>query len=228
MASTAPARTLDAVPYDYGEARAIASELGLAEPLAVTLVRRGLRTVDAARDFLAADEATRSVRLRGDGGGLRADPGRGPGRHRDHGARRLRRGRGLRDRDLVSCLRELGARCDWLIPDRRGDGYGLTAGSVEELGRRGTGLVITVDCGIGSVDEVALARAAGIEVIVSDHHEPPERLPDCPILHPLVCGYPFAGLCGTGVAHKLADALRSAAGTGGTRTPISTWSRLRP
>jgi single-stranded-DNA-specific exonuclease len=115
---------------------------------------------------------------------------------------------------LVSCLRELGASCDWLIPDRRGDGYGLTQGSVEELVRRGTELVITVDCGIGSAEEVRSAREAGIEVIVTDHHQPPEELPDCIVLHPSVCGYPFADLCGTGVSHKLATALRAAAGHG--------------
>jgi hypothetical protein len=62
--------------------------------------------------------------------------------------------------------REKLASCDWLIPDRLSDGYGLSAGSVEQLRRRGTRLVITVDCGIGSVDEVAAAQAAGILVVV--------------------------------------------------------------
>ena len=105
---------------------------------------------------------------------------------------------------LVSTLRSLGAECDWLIPDRLSDGYGLTMSSVEKLRRRGTALVITVDCGIGSVEEVAAARAAGIEVVVTDHHLPGEQLPDCPIVHPVVSEYPFEGLCAAGVAHKLA------------------------
>ena len=58
---------------------------------------------------------------------------------------------------LVGALRELGADCDWLIPDRMADGYGLSADNVERLAERGTKLLITVDCGITAVDEVALA-----------------------------------------------------------------------
>src|SRR5262249_50494407 len=119
---------------------------------------------------------------------------------------------------LVSTLRMLGGRCDWLIPDRMGDGYGLTPGSIAELRRRGTDLVVTVDCGIGAVEEVAAARAAGIEVVVTDHHQPGAVLPDCPIVHPVVSGYPFEGLCGTGVAHKLAIALCDVAGRGAVDT----------
>ena len=91
---------------------------------------------------------------------------------------------------LVRALRELGARCDWYIPDRLGDGYGLTIAGVERLAARGTGLLLTADCGITCSGEVAAARAAGMEVIVTDHHEPGERLPDCPILHPRLSRLP--------------------------------------
>ena len=122
---------------------------------------------------------------------------------------------------LVGTLRGLGAECDWLIPDRLSDGYGLTEASVEELRRRGTGLAITVDCGIGSVAEVAAARAAGIEMVVTDHHEPPSELPDCPILHPVVSGYPFRALCAAGVAHKLSSALRRAGWNSRVSTPLA-------
>jgi single-stranded-DNA-specific exonuclease len=107
----------------------------------------------------------------------------------------------------VGALRELDADCDWYIPDRMGDGYGLTLGSVERLAARGSELVISVDCGIGSVDEVAAAAAAGVEVVVTDHHQPGPALPDCPVLHPGLGGYPYPDLCGTGVAFKLAQAL---------------------
>ena len=102
--------------------------------------------------------------------------------------------------------------------------------TVEELSRRGTELVITVDCGITAAEEVAAARAAGIEVIVTDHHEPPDALPDCPILHPVVSGYPFSGLCAAGVAHKLSLALRRGGRRRGSTAPAtsSTWSRSRP
>ena len=55
---------------------------------------------------------------------------------------------------MVSTLRELGAECDWLIPDRIGDGYGVSAANVEKLAERGTALLVTVDCGITAVDEV--------------------------------------------------------------------------
>ena len=93
-------------------------------------------------------------------------------------------------------------------PQRVEDGYGLSAENVRRLAERGTGLLLTVDCGITSVAEVALARELGMEVVVTDHHQPAAELPDCPILHPEVSGYPFESLCGTAVAWKLACALR--------------------
>ena len=113
---------------------------------------------------------------------------------------------------LVGTLRELGGECDWLIPDRIADGYGLSAANVELLAERGTQLLITVDCGITAVEEVALARSLGMDVIVTDHHQPGPELPDCPILHPAVDGYPFESLCGTAVAWKLAWRLRGEPG----------------
>ena len=205
--SVSAARSFTLEPYDYREARALMEGLGLAEPVAVTLVRRGFRTVEAARDFLdAADDH---------------DPFAFPGmvevcdRIRDAAAsgRRITV-HGDYDVDgvcstaiAVRAIRELGGECDWLIPGRQEDGYGLTAATVERLAARGTSLLVTTDCGIGSVAEVEAARAAGLEVIVTDHHQPGETLPDCPILHPALDGYPFAELCATGVAYKLAVAL---------------------
>ena len=218
MAPTEPARAFQADPYDYGEVRRLASELALAEPVAITLVRRGYRTVDAARRFLEARESHDPTAFSGIEEvceRILSIVHRG-GRITVHG-----------DYDvdgvsstaiLVSTLRTLGAECDWLIPDRLADGYGLTMASVEKLRHRGTNLAITVDCGIGSIDEVAAAQAAGIEVVVTDHHLPGERLPDCPIVHPIVSEYPFEGLCAAGVAHKLAIALCDAAGKGAVET----------
>jgi single-stranded-DNA-specific exonuclease len=213
-----PAAAFCADPYDYGEVRRLAAELELAEPVAVTLVRRGYRTVDAARRFLEAREEHDPLEFSGIGetcGRILAVVREG-GQITVHG-----------DYDvdgvcstaiLVSTLRSLGADCDWLIPDRLSDGYGLTMSSVDQLRRRGTRLVITADCGIGSVDEVAAAQASGIDVIVSDHHQPGERLPDCPVVHPIVSNYPFEGLCAAGVAHKLAIALCDFAGHGAVET----------
>ena len=115
---------------------------------------------------------------------------------------------------LVSTLRKLGSECDWLIPDRIADGYGLSAENLQKLAERGTQLLITVDCGITSVEEVKLARSLGMDVVVTDHHQPGPELPDCPILHPAVDGYPFEQLCGTAVAWKLSCALRGESGAG--------------
>jgi single-stranded-DNA-specific exonuclease len=194
-------------PYPYAEAAALASELDLAEPIAVALVRRGCRTTAEARRFLAADETHDPFEFRGMDdavGTVRAAIARGD-RITVHG-----------DYDvdgvtattiLVSALRELGADCDWLIPSRSEDGYGLTAATIDRLAERGTRLMITVDCGITSTAEIAAARSRGIDVIVTDHHQPGESLPDCPIVHPVASGYPCPDLCAAGVAHKLAAAL---------------------
>jgi single-stranded-DNA-specific exonuclease len=99
------------------------------------------------------------------------------------------------------------------------DGYGLSEQNVRRLAERGTSMIITVDCGVTAVAEVALAQELGMEVIVSDHHQGGTELPDCPILHPALDGYPFEELCGTGVAWKLACALRGASGVGSPGTP---------
>src|SRR5690606_603124 len=108
---------------------------------------------------------------------------------------------------LVGALRELGADCDWFIPDRASDGYGLSQATVQALARRGTRLPLTADCGIGSAAEIAAAAELGVDAIVTDHHQPGETLPACSILHPVVSGYPCPDLCGAGVAYKLAEAL---------------------
>jgi single-stranded-DNA-specific exonuclease len=114
---------------------------------------------------------------------------------------------------LVRCLRALGADADWYLPSRAEDGYGLSAPTVDRLAARGTRLLVTVDCGITAVDEVARARAAGIEVVVTDHHHPRVgALPDAPIVHPALGRYPCPDLCAAGVAHKLVSALVERAG----------------
>lgn len=212
-----PARPLPAIvprlevpPYDLAAALRLERELGIGHVLSQVLARRGLTEPAAARAFLDPSEE-------------RHDPGRFAGidvaleRIRAHvaaGSRIVVHG----DYDvdgvcataiMVRALRSLGANVGWFIPGRLEDGYGLTGVTIERLHARGTGLLITVDCGITSVDEVDAARALGLEVVVTDHHAPrPDgELPDAPIIHPAVCGYPCEELCGTGVAHKLAEAL---------------------
>src|SRR6201999_4160944 len=205
------AKAFAADPYDFAEARAVAEELGLSQPVAVTLVRRGYRTLAAPRAFPAADESHPPELFEGMGEvvGLIWAAIEAGERITVHG-----------DFDvdgvsatalMISTLRDLGADCDWLIPDRIADGYGLSEENVRKLAERGTGLVITVDCGITAVDQVALAQELGMEVVVTDHHQRDEDLPPCLILHPEVSAYPFEALCGTAVAWKLACALREGA-----------------
>jgi single-stranded-DNA-specific exonuclease len=201
--------------YSYEEARALSAELELSEPVAIALVRRGYRTPEEARVFLAADEWHEPEEFAAMGAVVERvlaaiEAGRRITVHGDFDVDGV-----CATTILVSTLRELGAECDWLIPDRLADGYGLSADNVRKLAERGTSLILTADCGITAVDEVALAGELGMEVVVTDHHQAGETLPDCPILHPgLDASYPFAELCGTAVAWKLATGLRGAAGTG--------------
>jgi single-stranded-DNA-specific exonuclease len=198
-------------PYSYAEARALSEALGVSDPVAITLVRRGYRTPEQAIAFLDAHESHDAGEFRSMAAAVESVRGavsRGE-RITVHG-----------DFDvdgvcatsvLVGALRKLGADCDWLIPDRLADGYGLSSENLERLAGRGTRLLVTVDCGVTAVEEVALARRLGMDVIVTDHHQPGEELPDCSILHPALDGYPFQDLCGTAVAWKLASALREEA-----------------
>src|SRR3954451_20481509 len=107
----------------------------------------------------------------------------------------------------VLLLRELGATVDWHLPSRFDEGYGVAGDTLTRLADEGCGLVVTVDCGITAVAEVAAAKANGLDVIVTDHHRPGEALPDCPIVATRPSEYPFPELCGTGVVYKLGQAL---------------------
>lgn len=95
------------------------------------------------------------------------------------------------------------------IPERS-EGYGLNKGGIQKLADEGISLIITADCGITDVEEVAFAKELGIDVIISDHHLPQEKLPDAVAVlnpHRADCEYPFKELCGTGVAFKLVEGL---------------------
>jgi single-stranded-DNA-specific exonuclease len=201
-------------PYDFAQADALARELGVSHVVAQVLARRGLSEPAAAQAFLAADDRHPLDAF----GGLRAAASRILG----HVAKRSRiTVHGDYDVDgvcstavLVRVLRTLGADVDWYLPSRIDDGYGLAASTVQRLAARGTDLLITVDCAITAVEEVAAARAAGLDVVVTDHHTPRADgvLPDAPLVHPRVGGYPCPDLCAAAVAHKLAQALLHAAG----------------
>lgn len=109
---------------------------------------------------------------------------------------------------LYKTLKRLNANIECVLPSRDKHGYGLSIEAVEEL--RDFQLLITVDCGISNVKEVKRAKELGLDVIITDHHDCPDVLPnaDC-IINPKVSGeeYPFKYLCGAGVALKLSEAL---------------------
>jgi single-stranded-DNA-specific exonuclease len=108
---------------------------------------------------------------------------------------------------LQTVLRSIGADVDFVVPHRLVDGYGLKIEVLERvLAERNVKLVITVDCGITSVEPVRLAIDRGIDVIITDHHLPPGTLPEAAaVLNPRQpgCTYPFKDLAGVGVAFKL-------------------------
>jgi single-stranded-DNA-specific exonuclease len=208
-------RRFELAPCDPATVEALRGALGISRTLAQVLVRRGLDEPAAARAFLAADERHDPSALRGIEVAVETVL-----RHVRAGSRITVHG----DYDvdgvcstaiLLRALRRLGADADSFLPSRIDDGYGLALGTVERLAARGTRLLITVDCAITAVEEVDAARAAGLDVVVTDHHQPRSdgRLPDAPIVHPALCGYPFPDLCAGGVAYKLAQALYAAAGT---------------
>lgn len=111
---------------------------------------------------------------------------------------------------MIYLLRHLNASFDIYIPHRSLEGYGLHNHALDWAAQQGVSLIITVDTGISAVSQIAYAETLGIEVIVTDHHEPPEILPAAyALINPKLkeCQYPFKGLAGVGVAFKLAEAL---------------------
>ncbi|CAG0934820.1 Single-stranded-DNA-specific exonuclease RecJ [Thermoflexales bacterium] len=111
---------------------------------------------------------------------------------------------------LVQTLAAFGANVRPYIPHRADEGYGLNVEALQHLKDDGVRLVITVDCGVRSLAEVAFAKAIGLDLIVSDHHMPLEDLPDTyALINPKqpACPYPFKELAGVGLAFKIAQAL---------------------
>jgi single-stranded-DNA-specific exonuclease len=111
---------------------------------------------------------------------------------------------------LVSYLKRLGAHVGYHIPNRLTEGYGLNSRTVEEAARRGYTLIVTADCGTSSVDEVALAAARNVDVVVTDHHALQPRQPGAvAFVNPRRgdCRYPFKSLAGVGVVVKVVQAL---------------------
>jgi single-stranded-DNA-specific exonuclease len=209
-----PSSRFEITPCPQPQVQALERQLGVSGAVAQVLVRRGLADPERARAFLAADEEHPPAAFEGIDEALstilaQVRAGARITVHGDYDVDGI-----CSTAVLVRVLRALGADVDWYLPDRASDGYGLNARTIRRLAVRGTRLLITADCGITAVEEVDLARALGIEVVVSDHHSPRAdgALPRAPIVHPAVCGYPCPDLCATAVAHKLALGLWEAAG----------------
>jgi len=194
------------------EVERLQRELGVSGPIAQVLVRRGFVEPDRARAFLAAEDEHPPTAFTGIADALTpileaVEKGERITIHGDYDVDGI-----CATAVIVRALRGLGANVDSYLPDRASDGYGLNEDTVRMLAGRGTRLLITVDCAITAVEQVAAARALGMGVVVTDHHAPRADgvLPAAPIVHPLICGYPCPELCATGVAYKLAQALRQA------------------
>ena len=193
---------------DYDDVKALADALEIGEITASILVRRGYSDIEAARAFVNGEIEPHDPFLLGDMAvavdRIRAAIADGK-RICVHG-----------DYDVdgicatalaVLTLRKLGADVEWHLPSRFEEGYGVSDVTISRLADEGCSLLLTVDCGITAVEEVAAAKARGLDVIVTDHHRPGPALPDCPVVATRPSDYPFPELCGTGVVCKLAQAL---------------------
>lgn len=110
---------------------------------------------------------------------------------------------------LYSFLKEKGGNVDFYIPDRYSEGYGVSRKGIDHAIENGFHLIISLDCGIRSIDHVEYAKEHGVEFIVCDHHNPGTELPDCLVLDPKRsdCNYPYKELSGCGVGFKLLEGL---------------------
>ncbi len=197
-----------------GAAEAVARAEKLCLPVARLLCRRGVDKPEAAHAFLHPEASQlEDARLLPDIEGA---------------AERVRRAIAKKEKISVYCdydadgicggsalylhVRSMGADADIFSPNRHLEGYGLSCDSVRRIAATGTTLIITVDCGITNIAEVALARELGVDVIVTDHHECGAALPDTPWLVNAKRAdsvYPFPQLAGCGVAFKLICVLSS-------------------
>ncbi|HEY7452824.1 MAG TPA: single-stranded-DNA-specific exonuclease RecJ [Candidatus Limnocylindria bacterium] len=191
---------------------------GFSPPVATLLARRGIRTDAEAVRFLnagASDLPPVSLMTDADAALARID-------------RAVRDGESIAiwgDYDAdgmtavavwVLALRTLGVEPIRYVPSRLAEGYGLSGDGLRSLAERGVRLVVTCDCGIGNVAEVALARELGMDVVVTDHHVPPAVLPDAVAVvdpHRVDCSYPNPDLTGAGLAFRLATELLVRRGT---------------
>jgi single-stranded-DNA-specific exonuclease len=193
---------------DASVADELSRELGLSDVTAAVLARRGYRDPEAARRFLDAELPGHDPYLLGDTAQAveRIKAAIAAGQricvHGDYDVDGI-----CATALAVLLLQELEGDVIWHLPSRFEEGYGVSSDTFEKLAAEGVGLVLTVDCGITAVDEIATAKALGLDVVVTDHHRPGDALPDCPVVATRPSSYPFPELCGTGVVYKLGEAL---------------------
>jgi single-stranded-DNA-specific exonuclease len=204
-------------PHDQAAASALASALGVSPITARLLAIRGLTDPDQASRFMnpSLDQLYDPFRLAG----------------LECAADRLLQAITNRDRIAIHgdydvdgitstvilrrALELLGADVGHFIPERLTDGYGLQPGTIDRLHREGVQLIVSVDCGIRAPEAARRARELGVDLIITDHHEPDSELPDaCAVVNPKRhdCTYPDKNLAGVGVALKLVQALCGRAG----------------
>ncbi len=212
-------------PHDLAASRRLAGNLRISPLLAQVLMARGKNDADEARRFLDAKLTDLH------------DPTHLPGVEQaaDRIVRAVQQKRrvtiyGDYDVDGVTgtsilwhCLQLSGATVDYYIPCRMEEGYGLNQAAIRQLWEEDPQrLLISVDCGIASVEEARLAQELGLELIITDHHHIGTTLPSASVLvHPRLPGseYPFGELCGAGVAFKVAWAICQKMGDGKKASP---------
>ncbi|MDP4236155.1 MAG: single-stranded-DNA-specific exonuclease RecJ [Bacteroidota bacterium] len=211
---------LEHSPEDIEAARSLSQSINVPESIASILISRGIRTFDEAKDFFRPslehlhqpslmsdmDIATRRIRTAIEQNELIAVYG-------DYDVD------GTTSTAMMTLfLRSIGANVAYHIPNRFTEGYGLTISSLDRLFNDTQGkpsLLVAIDCGITAIEAVAHARNKGVDVVICDHHEPTDSLPNAnAILNPIKkgCGYPYKHLCGCGVAFKLIESLADSHG----------------
>lgn len=200
------------VPFDVGAVQDLARRADISPVVAQLLLRRGVNQPDLARQFLEAKltslrppEELPGVPRACELIGAAIDAGHEIVVHGDYDADGMT-GTAI----LYRCLQLIGARATYFLPNRMEEGYGLHVDSIERFAAAGKKMVITVDCGIAGLQAARRAKELGLQLVITDHHRFADQLPEADaIVHPALPGanYPFAGLCGAGVAFKLAWAL---------------------
>lgn len=199
-------------PQDIEKRAFLAQKLDIPEPVAQILINRGISSVEEGEAFLKpalsqlhSPFCMKDMDLTVTIISQALEDGKKIAVYGDYDAD------GITATALLVCLlRDLGGDVTYYLPSRYAEGYGLSRSGLEDLKNRGVSLVITVDCGITSLEEVSFARQMEMDIVVTDHHQPLDVLPSAnAVINPqrTDCSYPFKMLCGAGIAYKLGEAI---------------------